>query len=109
MGGDQPQGAWQEHAARLLVRPWGGAGGVRQWNEIEPVARIFGGEGPSDDRVELLARHELLDGKLADRDDQAGLQEGHLRFQPAGAVGDFAGVGDTVAAGGFFPRKATAY
>ncbi len=71
--GDEAHGARQEDAARFLMRPGGGARGMRKRNEIEAVPGVNGGKGFADDLVKLAAGHELEDGEFADGDDEAGL------------------------------------
>jgi hypothetical protein len=72
------------------------------------VAGVFGGEGGADDGVEFVAGDELADGEFADGEDEVGLEDFHFGGKPAGAIFDFVGGGDTIAAGGIFAGETAA-
>ena len=72
------------------------------------MAGIDNGESRTDDFIEFVTGDELEDGELADGDDELRSQQGHLGFEPAGAVGDFGRVGHAIAAAGFFTGETAA-
>jgi len=80
--------------------------GKRDEIEIAPVEG--GAELRPDDRVHARTGNEALDGQATDGDDEMGLEKEDFVAEPLGAVVDFGGVRDAVAAGGIASGEATA-
>jgi len=105
MRNGQVQGLFQEGFAGFDAMPGRRAGGVGQGNQVELVSDVGDAEGLADDGIQLLQRHELFDGEFADGQDKLRLEDFDLTMQPGGAIADFVGRRDTVAAGGFLSWK----
>jgi hypothetical protein len=108
MRDNQLQGLFEEGFAGLDAVPGGCAGGMGQGNQIKLVSCVGDAEFFADDGVEFLERHELFDGEFTDGQDKLRLEDFDFAFQPRGAIADFIGRGNAVAAGGFFAGKAAA-
>ena len=88
--------------------PWGSAGGMGQRNEVRLETVVSDPELAPNDLVELLGRHELVDGKAAHAEDEFGMEDLEFVFEPARAVGNLVIIGHAITAGGFFTGKTAA-
>jgi len=108
VGGDELHGPGKKDPPGKLVGPRRCAGGVRQRDEIKAVSGMGAGIGGADDGVEFVAGNELLNGELADGDNEGGMKDFHFGLHPISAIQDFISVGNAIAAGGFFTGEAAA-
>ena len=109
MAGDEGHGVGEECLTGLDAGPGRGAGGMGKRDEVEFPAVEGGAETRADDLIHAGAGDEALDGEAADRDDEFGLQEEDFLAEPLGAVFDFGGIWDAIAAGRVAAGEATAY
>lgn len=108
MPGAEPQGFLKKGFAGFHAVPRGGAGGMRQGDEVCLMSCVSNPERAPNDSVELPSRHELVNRQSAHAENEFGLENFKLARYPAGAIGNFSVIGNPVAAGRFFAGEAAA-
>lgn len=108
MADDELERLIQKGAPRFHAVPRRSPARVRQRNDVERMPAISNALFLSDHIGELVERHELLDGELADGNDECGTQEDNFGFEPARTIEDFPGIGHAITAGGILAGKTTA-
>jgi len=105
---DETQGAMEQRSPRLDTMPGARAARVRQWNDVEFVAKAADAEFLPDDLRERHDRDEFSNCELSDWNNELGAKDLNLGFQPARAASHFIRRGYAIAACCGFPRKASA-
>src|SRR5438477_2378068 len=89
MRSDQLQRALEERLPRRHSVPWRSSGGMRQRNQIKPMARKVDGSLPPNDLMKAVHRNELRNRELSHRNYEPWTKDRHFLPKPTGAVRDF--------------------
>jgi hypothetical protein len=95
--------------ARWNLVPRRGARGMRQWNQVEAVARTHDAKFAANHVLQLCAVDELHDRESPDGDDEARLQNSNLIIHPQRTIANFIWRWHAVRPAGIFARETTAY
>ena len=99
-------GAEKQRPTRFKAMPGRSPRGMRQRNTIDRLTAIRDAKIPPDGFTERCSRQKLRDRQLADRENEARLEQGEFGGEPPGAAGDFIRSGNAIAPAFFFTWKA---
>ncbi len=99
----------KECPTRLRAMPRRCAGWMRKGNDIDLIGPCLESEHPTDALSERCRFKELFDGQFPNRDKESGLENAHLRIQPATTIRSFLTVRYSIASSGSFAWKTAAH
>ena len=105
MSGNQFERLLGECFAGQNFVPWRRAGRMRQWNQVETVARMRDAKFAANYVFQFCAVDQLHDRQAADGNNEPRLQNPNLIIDPQRTVANFVRRRDTVGAAGIFARE----
>src|SRR5436190_7017698 len=104
---DPAHGSAKKAEARRNSVPGRRPGRMGKRDQIKGAALVADAKGAADNFIESLERKKLRDRELAYGNNQGGSQEIDFVVHPAGAISNFIGCGNAIAAGGSLTRETT--